>query len=428
MVCYLVAPSTLKGKINIPPSKSHTLRAILFGALGCGKTIIQHPLESPDARAMINACHLLGATIHEVDEKIVIDGINGNIEHAEDVINAGNSGLVLRMITAIASLCSLPIVVTGDYSIRHQRPMGELIKGLEQLGVSVISTKNDGYAPIIVKGPLCQGKTVISGEDSQPVSSLLIASIFSPGPVEIEVLNPGEKPWVSLTLDWFKRLGINCQHDNFHSYRIAGRGTYKGFEYSVPGDWSSAAFPIAAALITNSEVTIANVDFEDCQGDKAILEIFQEMGAHFDIDQKNKQLHVRAGNELRGIDVDINDCVDAITILAAVGCFAKGRMRIFNASIAKHKECDRIRCISQELRKMGGDLLEHDDGLTIRQSSLKGSNVMSYHDHRMAMALAVAALGAQGTTQIDNVECVAKTFPSFVKDFAGIGAQLREWK
>lgn len=421
---YLVKKSTLKGEIVIPPSKSHTLRAILFGSLGCGKTIIHHYLHSTDTQAMIDACRLFGATIDVSSKHIEIQGLNGKIERAEDVINAGNSGIVLRFCSAVGALAKQPIVITGDYSIRHQRPMKPLLDALTQLGVSAASMRGDGYAPVIIQGPIIPGKMIMDGKDSQPVSALLIASIFAEGPIDIDVGNAGEKPWIALTLDWFDRLGIPYKNDSFKHYHLSGNIRYEGFEYHVPGDFSSAAFPIAAALVTNSEMTLKNIDMNDSQGDKDLIRIFQEMGAEIDIDEENKTMYIKKGKFLTGVNVDINDFVDAITILAVVACFAEGQTLIYNGAIAKQKECNRIHCIAKELRKMGADITETEDGLSILKSTLKGVLVHSYHDHRMAMSLSIAALGAEGETLISPVECVAKTFPTFLCDFHALGANI----
>lgn len=423
---YRINKAALRGEIVIPTSKSHTLRSILFGALGKGKSSIHHYLPSTDTQAMIEACRLMGATIDVSPRTIVIEGINGNIRSMEDVINAGNSGIVLRFCSAIGALASYPVVITGDHSIRHQRPMKPLLEGLSQLGVSVQTMRGDGFAPVIIQGPIKKGKARISGEDSQPVSALLIAAAFAEGPIEIEVKNPGEKPWVALTLDWFDRLGIPYENQAFQHYYLSGNARYSGFEYHVPGDFSSAAFPIAAALVTQSELTLRNIDMNDSQGDKELINVFQKMGANIEIDERNKTLHVKKGKTLTGMTVDINNFVDAITILAVVACYAEGETQIHNGKIAKQKECNRIRCIATELQKMGADISETDDGLLIRKSQLKGAQLHSYHDHRMVMSLTVAALGAQGETHVGPVECVSKTFPTFVRDFNALGANIKE--
>lgn len=421
---YNVKKSFLKGEIETPPSKSHTLRSILLGSLGKGTSVIHHYLPSPDTFAMIEACRLLGATLHVSSERIEIEGLNGKIGHVEDVIHAGNSGIVLRFCSAIGALGEHPVVITGDHSIRHQRPMGPLLEGLSQLGVSTASMRSDDYAPVLIQGPILSGKALVNGEDSQPISALLIASAFAAGPIELTVQNPGEKPWIALTLDWFDRLGISYTNHDFTHYYLPGKSSYAGFEYRVPGDLSSAAFPIAAALVTQSELTLTNIDMSDAQGDKELIRVFQKMGGNIEIDEPCKRVHVRKGT-LMGIKVDINNFVDALTILAVVGCFAEGETHIYNAAVAKQKECNRIHCIATELRKMGADITETEDGLSIRQSILRGAEVESHQDHRMVMSLSVAAWGAEGETHISSVECVSKTFPNFVNAFTKLGTHIK---
>lgn len=415
--------SQLSGSIAVLGSKSHTLRAILFSALGQGKSIIHRHLASADTQAMIQACRLFGATIDVFSTHLEIQG---KITHPEDVIQVGNSGLVLRFCSAIGALLGSPVILTGDYSIRHQRPMKELLSGLSQLGVSAVSMRGDGYAPVIIQGPIKPGKVIISGEDSQPVSALLIAAAFAAGSIELEVRNPGEKPWVALTLDWFDRLGIPYENRNFEYFRLFGAAKYNGFEYTVPGDFSSAAFPIAAALVTGSELVIENVDMKDSQGDKEVISVLRKMGAVIDCNEEKQTLHVKKGASLSGISIDLNNFIDAITILAVVACFAEGETYLYNGAIAKQKECNRIHCIAMELRKMGANIMETEDGLHIKKSTLRGARVFSHHDHRMCMSLAVAALGAEGETRIDSADCVSKTYPCFFQDFKVLGASVEQ--
>jgi 3-phosphoshikimate 1-carboxyvinyltransferase len=419
---YIVQQSALMGSIAVPPSKSHSLRAILFASLSKGKSMIHGYLNSPDIEAMITACRLFGAKIEVFREKLEIEGVDGQITKTEDVIHAGNSGIVLRFCSCVGALAPFPVVITGDESIRHQRPMQALLDGLAQLGVRAVSMRGDGYAPIIIEGPLKPGKAVISGEDSQVVSALLIAGAFAEGPVELEVHNAGEKPWVALTLDWLDRLKIDYERRDFDWFRLKGNSRCARFEYHVPGDLSSAAFPIAAALITGSELILNNVDMQDIQGDKELIGVFQQMGAVIEIDEG--VLRVKKGAGLTGVAVDINNFVDGMPILAVVACFAEGETHIYNGAVAREKECDRIKCIANELKKMGADITETEDGLRIRRSQLNGASVHSHKDHRMAMSLAVAGLGAKGETSISSFQCVSKTFPSFVEDFQALGAKL----
>jgi 3-phosphoshikimate 1-carboxyvinyltransferase len=425
---YIVIPNKLtklQGIINIPPSKSQSLRAILFASLAHGYSIIQNYLsQSPDTDAMLSACKALGADIELLDDiTLKIKGFAGKPMAPEDVINAGNSGQVLRFILGVAALNNNYTVITGDKSIRSIRPISPLMEGLKQLGAFCVSTKNNNYAPVIVKGPLQCGNVIISGEDSQPVSGLLIASAFVPGTTRIHVKNPGEKPWVNLTLHWFLKLGIEFTNDNFSYYTVNGINNYAGFTYNVPGDFSSALFPIAAAIVTKSSITLTNIDMDDVQGDKAVITILQNMGLGVSYDQIGQKLHIM-GQDIRSININVNDFVDAVTILAVLACYALEPSCITGAAIAKQKECNRLQSIATELNKMGGDIKVTEDGLIIRPAKLKGAVVESYDDHRMAMSLAIAALGAEGQTIIKNTSCVMKTFPSFVTEFKNLGMNI----
>jgi 3-phosphoshikimate 1-carboxyvinyltransferase len=353
---FSITPSGLKGSISAPPSKSHTMRALLFATLANGLSTIKNALPAPDTDQMINACRLIGAKVDVTEDAIMIEGVDGKIEKVEDVIQAGNSGLILRFISTVAALCPSFVIITGDHSIRHLRPMGKVLDALNQLGAYAVSARGDGFAPLIIKGPLKGGKVTLAGEDSQPVSALLIACALAKGSTEIRVKNPGEKPWILLTLSWLDRFGIKYTNENFERYTVEGNNHFNAFNYNVPGDWSSAAFPIVAALVTQSSLTIENVDLDDPQGDKEIVHLLQKMGANMEIDRKEKKVQIKPG-KLKGITIDINNFIDAITILAVAGCYAEGETRIINASVARQKECDRLHCICLELRKMGADAL-----------------------------------------------------------------------
>ncbi|HSX14193.1 MAG TPA: 3-phosphoshikimate 1-carboxyvinyltransferase [Chlamydiales bacterium] len=409
-----IFPSKLKGKVTIPSSKSHTLRAILFASLANGVSTIEQALDSPDTSAMIQAMRQLGAKIDVRGNLLEIHGFNARPKAADDVIQCGNSGQVLRFVGAIAGLISQYTILTGDDSIRHNRPVLPLLDGLNQLGAQAVSSREDGFAPIIVKGPFTKNQAIIHGEDSQPVSGLLIASAFAHHPIEINVINPGEKPWIEVTLDWFQRLGIAYQASDYTRYQMQGSTKLDAFHYIVPGDFSSAAFPIAAAIITDSELVLDNIDMTDIQGDKAIIPLLQKMGAN--ISFGDRKLIVHRGSTLTGQRIDVSVFVDALPILAVLGCFANGVTEICNGAIARKKESDRITCIRKELQKMGAKIEEKPDGLIIHPSILNGAHLKTHHDHRIALALSVAALGARGESTIHGFECAAKTYPNFIQD------------
>ncbi|MCE5316679.1 MAG: 3-phosphoshikimate 1-carboxyvinyltransferase [Parachlamydia sp.] len=425
MASLHVTRSSLQGTITVPSSKSHTLRAILFAALASGKSVISHPLISNDAEAMMRAVELLGAKIVILPSgSLEIEGLSGKIPAAEDVISAGNSGIVLRFISALAALSPHYTVITGDASIRHQRPIQPLLNALTQLGAFAVSTKDDGFAPVIIRGPMTNDRAILSGHDSQPVSALLIAAAFRNRPTELIVGHPGEIPWIMLTLEWLDRLGIRYRCEQFERYQIEGNSEIAGFEYSVPGDFSTAAFPIVAALATNSELTLDNMDMQDSQGDKEFIFALQQMGARIEIDESAKTITVKPGSRLQGIEVDINDFIDAIPAMAVAGCLAEGETRLFNAAVARQKECDRLHSMTVELKKMGAAIEEFPDSLVIRQSRLKGAKLSSHHDHRTAMALVVASLGATGESTIEDAACIAKTWPDFTKEMTKLGAAI----
>ncbi|PIS02210.1 MAG: 3-phosphoshikimate 1-carboxyvinyltransferase [Chlamydiae bacterium CG10_big_fil_rev_8_21_14_0_10_42_34] len=416
-----IRPSKLSGSIAIPSSKSHTIRALIFSMMAKGKSKISNPLISPDTFAMLDAMRSFGAKIKMENKSFIVEGTNGKLKPADNIIECGNSGQVLRFIGALAALLPSYTVLTGDFSIRHNRPVGPLLSALTQLGAFATSTRLDGYAPIVIKGPLNKESATLDGSDSQPVSGLLMLGAFIP--LELFVTNPGEKPWVNLTLSWFDKLGIAYENRNFEHYKMKGGAQLDGFDSSVAADFSSAAFPIAAALLTNSEIGLKNIDLTDVQGDKAIIGILKSMGATFE--SHGSYFKILQSEKLKGARIDVNDFIDALPILAVIACFANSKTEIVNGAIARKKESDRIHCIALELKKMGANIEETPDGLIIYPSKLSGSiHLDSHKDHRIAMALTVAALASEGESFIDGVECVEKSYPTFFDDLKQLGAQI----
>jgi len=421
-----INPSVLQGNLTIPSSKSHTLRAILFAFLAKGTSHIHQFLPSPDTYAMIEAVKSLGAKVEIEGNTLHITGVNGKPSVAEDVIQCGNSGLVLRLIGAIAGLIPNYTILTGDASIRHKRPVKPLLNALSELGAFATSSRGDDFAPILICGPLIHRKATVDAQDSQPVSGLLIGAAFAPHPIEIHALNPGEKPWIDLTLHWLTKCKIPFIAKDYTYYRLEGNAQIESFTYTVPGDFSTAAFPLAAALLTGSSLTLHNLDMEEPQGDKEIIPILQKMGAKIEINSEKKTIDVHAGSSLEGQTIDINGCIDALPILAVISCFAKGKTELLNCHIARHKESDRISAIASELRKMGAVLEEKEESLVIYPSPLKGTHLHSHHDHRIALSLAVAAMAAEDTSTLHETRCIEKTYPEFIEQFQSIGAKLEK--
>ena len=420
----LVRPSALRGACAVPSSKSQTIRAILFASLADGESRIMNHLVSPDSDAMIEACRQLGAGIEQFDTELRIQGVAGRPVVTTDVVDAGNSGQVLRFIACLAGLCEQSFEITGDASIQTNRPVKPLIEALPQLGVECVSLRGNGRAPIRVQGPFSAHQTELSGADSQPVSGLLMALAFYSGEHTVRVRDAGELPWIDLTLSWLDRFSIPYKREGGEWYQVVGGKRVPGFSYTVPGDLSSMSFPLVAAVLTQSSLVIENCDMTEPQGDKLLVDILCRMGADITVDSATRSIRVKPSVGLRGCCIDVNDCIDCIAILAVVGCFAKGETVITGAEVARQKECDRISAMAAELSKMGADIQEQADGFRIQQSTLRGAVVHSHSDHRVAMALAVAGLVASGETQITDVACIDKSFPEFVDVMQSIGANI----
>ena len=334
-----VQQSQLSGTLALPASKSHTMRALLFATLADGTSVINNPLLSPDTDAMIIACQQLGATITHTKNQLTAIGTSGSLKTPSSAIDAGNSGQVLRFIACLAGLQPGRMDITGDHSICHSRPVKPLLSALKQLGLTAQSIHNNDHPPLSIEGPYTNSYAELDGSDSQPVSGLFMAAAFRDEvTTHLTVSNPGETPWVLLTIDWLQRLGFTIEQSDFQQYIISGKKTIPAFNYTVPSDLSAMAFPLVAALITQSTLTLKNIDLNDPQGDKAILDIVQRMGAQITIDTKQKTVTAHPSPSLRGITVDINHCIDTLPILSVLACFAKGTSRISGAAVARFKE------------------------------------------------------------------------------------------
>jgi 3-phosphoshikimate 1-carboxyvinyltransferase len=414
-----VQPSRLQGAVDIPGSKSHTIRAVAIAALAEGTSVIEAPLVSADAEAAVRAYRALGARI-EVGETWTVTGVGGQVATPDDVIDVGNSGATLYLALGAAALGSGQVVFTGDAQIRR-RSAGPLLHALCDLGSRAFSTRENGCAPIVVGGPLRGGHTAIACPISPYLSSLLVACPLADGDTEIEVVQLTERPFAQMTLDWLDRQGICYEAEGLERFRIPGGQSYHAFERRIPADFSSAAFFLCAAAVGDSEVLVCGLDMADCQGDKAIVDMLRAMGA--DIAEESAGLRVR-GRGLHGAELDLNATPDALPVLAVTGCLAEGETRLVNVPQARLKETDRITVMREELQKLGGEVTELPDGLVIQGGALHGGPVEGHGDHRVVMALAVAGLYAQAPLTISTAEAVSVTFPGFVELMTSLGAEM----
>ncbi|MDD3702709.1 MAG: 3-phosphoshikimate 1-carboxyvinyltransferase [Victivallaceae bacterium] len=416
-----VVKSKLNGSIAVPGSKSHSIRAAVCAMLGKGISLIHSPLNSEDTRSCLNAASHYGAEVVTSPDMWTITGTGGKLRKPKGMIDLGNSGTSLRILSGIAAAMDFESRFDGDASLRT-RVMEPLLEALTVLGATVESTS--GKCPLSISGPLKGGEVTIDGTSSQFVTALLFAAPLATGEVKIKVNKLNEKPYVELTLDWLRRLGIKFTvSEDLHYFTIPGMQTYPSFQWTIPADFSTAAFPLAAAAITGSNIIIRNLNFDDLQGDKAVFDFFRKMGMR--IETKGNSTSVMVGDDgLKGIDIDLNSTPDALPAMAAAAVFSRGTTRLLNVPQARIKETDRITCMCQELSKMGAVISELPDGLVIEGTPLHGAVVDGHGDHRIVMALALAGLGADGETIVTGAEAAAVTYPDFVNDFRKIGASI----
>lgn len=419
----VVEPSSLKGTVEIPGSKSHTIRAVAIAALAKGESIIEEPLVSEDAIAAFRTYRAFGASIEDEGRIWRVSGINGDPQPPDNIIDTANSGTTMRIGLGSAALLRKGLAVfTGDDQVRR-RPCGPLVQALNDLGAKAQSTRGTGTPPIVVEGRLRGGETSIEAVTSQYVSSLLINTPLGDGDTRLRVPLLHEKPYVEMTLDWLKRQGIRMEHaEDLNEFHIPGGQSYPPVQRRIPGDFSSATFFLAAGALGGNDVTSNGLDLTDTQGDKAVVDYLRQMGASIAIEKSG--IRVKA-ESLNGCEIDLNATPDALPMMAVAGCFAQGTTRLVNVPQARLKETDRIAMMHKELEKLGADITELPDGLVIKESTLHSGIVEGHDDHRIVMALAIAGTRIPGGVIIRGYEAVSVTFPSFLDALHKLGANAR---
>lgn len=419
---WKVKKSKLKGTITVPPSKSHTIRALLLATLADGESTIVSPLLEGDGHSALDAAEGLGAKHRISNESLKIKGIGTDYSLGSDRLFLGNSGTGARLFTSAAALGDRPRIFDGDESLRT-RPMKPLLDALSNLGARYSSLHKSGDIPFTIKGPLTGGEIKVSGITSQFLSSLLIAAPLIPNKTTIHVENLHEKPYVEMTLWWLDKMNVKYDvSDNFSLFTVYGNQSYHSFQQRIPGDFSSATFGAVGAALTGGPVTLDNIDFSDPQGDKEVFTALENMGVTVKREQASASL--RVDEKIKGLEIDLNKTPDALPAFSVLGCIAEGTTSIVNVRQARIKECDRIKVMTEELSKMGAKIEEKEDGLIVHQSKLNGFSVNGHNDHRVVMALALAGIVAEGETIIETAESAAVTYPTFVEDFVKAGANI----
>jgi 3-phosphoshikimate 1-carboxyvinyltransferase len=415
--------SRLRGTVAIPASKSHTIRAVAIASLANGQSLIRNPLISDDALSAIKSYSLLGTKTDCSDKKYwKITGTSAKLKVPDETIDVGNSGTTLRLAVGSASL--LPkgqkVILTGDSQIQT-RPIQPLLDSLNDLGAKARSLKNNGSAPAEIEGQLIGGKTTIECFTSQYLSSLLLATPLAQKDTEIIVPLLNEPDYVKITLDWLDWQGIKYENQDMRRFKIKGGQHYKAFDKQIPADFSSATFFLCAAAILDSDITITGLDFSDSQPDKAVVDYLKQMGAKIDITPAG--VHIKS-SWLKGVEIDMNRTPDALPAMAVTAAFAQGTTKFLNVPQARKKETDRIKCMAEELTKLGARVEELPDGLIVQGSKLKAAQLDGRGDHRIVMALSLAAMALDAPCTIDTAEAMNITFPDFVKLMKQLGANI----
>lgn len=415
--------SRLQGEVEIPGSKSHTIRAVAIAALAGGESRIRQPLVSEDTWATVRAYRALGA---EVDtrraEEWTVQGTAGAPQAPDDVIDVANSGTTLRVALGSSALLRKGMAIfTGDEQIRR-RPAGPLAESLTDLGAKVRSTRHNGCAPFVVEGRLRGGETSIEAVTSQYLTALLMSTPLGDGDSVIRVPVLYEQPYAEMTLDWLERQGITLEHEGMEEFRVPGGQQYQPVDRRIPGDFSSATFFLAAGALGDNDVVSVGLDMKDTQGDRAVVDYLKQMGAEVHVETDRIRVKAR---ELVGCELDLNATPDALPMMAVLGCFARGTTRLVNVPQARVKETDRIAVMASELGRLGARVVELADGLEIQESQLHGGAVDGHGDHRVVMALAVAACMLPEPTTVNGYEAAAVTFPGFVEALRRLGANAK---
>ena len=418
-----IHPAGISGTITAPASKSSMQRACAAALLQHGETIINHPGHSNDDKAAVELIQQMGAVVHMEENKLIIK--SKGVKPIGNHVNCGESGLGIRMFAPIISLSEQPVLITGEGSLL-KRPMDFFDEVFPQLGVEIES--NAGKLPIKVRGPLQPRTIQIDGSvSSQFLTGLLMA--YSAGgarDVSIKVKNLKSKPYIDLTLDVMKKFGFNVPENN--NYEEFHFGTdvkilSENKTYTVEGDWSGGAFLLVAGA-TGGHIRIEGLDVASTQADKAILTAIQQTGAVLMIHSNCIEIGPPA-LKLKAFHFDATECPDLFPPLVALASFCDGRSIIKGASRLTHKESNRAITLQEEFGKMGVQIDLQDDLMVIYGGSVvKGNQVHSHHDHRIAMACAVAALKATGQTEIQEANAVNKSYPDFYTSIEKLGGVI----
>ena len=422
--------SRVEGHVTVPGSKSITNRALLLAALAEGTSHLRGGLESDDTIVMRAALRDMGIEVlneppddpESGSETWQVSGRGGRFEPPGHALDCGNSGTTVRFLTAALTLAPSPIVVDGNARMR-ERPISDLVRCLRGLGAELTIEGEADCPPIRVHGGgLAGGSTTIDGSrSSQYVSAVLQAAPYARNDVELS-FEGGiivSRPYIDLTLEVMRAFGASVEWTAEDRLRVEAGRTYQPRDYTIEPDASSAAYPFCAVAIAGGQVSVSGVRPDSLQADFEILDLLARMGCR--VDRQGDTVSVSgAESPLRSLgEIDMNDFPDAVLAYAVVAMFADGPTTITNVANLRIKETDRLAALETELRKLGAHAEAGPDWLRIEPGPMRGAEIETYDDHRMAMAFSLAGLRIPGVVILDP-GCVSKTWPGYFDAFAAL--------
>lgn len=415
-----ITPSPLTGNVCVPTSKSVCHRAVICASLAEGTSILSGILVSDDLIATIQAMEALGAVIRQEEGKLIITGTDCT-KPVHHVIACNESGSTLRFLIPLG-LNDQAMTFTGKGRL-VERPLDDYFHILDKQQIAYQTT--DGHLPLSVAGTLKPGKFELRGDvSSQFVSGLLFALPRLHGDSTILITTELEsKGYIDLTLSMLARFGIEVINNNYREFIVPGNQKYRSTDYHAEGDYSQVAFWLTAGTI-GAPIRCFGLNLDSLQGDKVIIPIIQKMGGHLQLE--GDSLHAYPA-QTKGIVIDASQCPDLVPILTVLAAVSEGTTQIIRAGRLRIKESDRLHAMAHELNKIGANVEEHEDSLTIHgHAYLTGGTVDSWQDHRIAMALGIASIKCREPLTITHSECVSKSYPDFWRDLQMLGGQINE--